>query len=224
MGRLSYLPFRCSGCLTARLQRHLTAWQLLLWKFIWVPALTRRHRFEKNKAYGFLISIRLNAVNYCLCWQNWIVWLSLNFNFLINQQTLFRTIICWSVYCVNFFWKKTSQNRHSFAPNRSFANCFINRPRLSESHIRDQEVCKPSRRHRKPDKFDTKTGRTNQGNWQTNREVDHICNEKWSHDPKSSKDPVGCHLDSHEDEKVANPSHIAPRHLICQSGSIFAKE
>ncbi len=70
----------------------------------------------------------------------------------------------------------------------------------------------------------SKTRRTDQCHRQANRKVYHIGNEKRPHDSESAKNSVGCHFDAHKDKEATKPSHIIPRHLISQGGSVFSKE
>ena len=37
--------------------------------------------------------------------------------------------------------------------------------------------------------------------------------------PRTTKDSIGCHFDSHKNEEITKPSHIIPGYTIGQSGS-----
>ena len=100
----------------------------------------------------------------------------------------------------------------------------IIRPRFSKRRIGNQEVCQPARRYGKPDKCNTEARCKNQSNRQTDRKVYHISYKKWTHDSKSTQNSIRCHLNAHENKEIANPSHVIPGYLICESSSVFSQK
>ena len=112
----------------------------------------------------------------------------------------------------------------SIHPNLSGWLHVLSRPGFSQCRIGHQKVGKPSCRHGKPNKINAKTWCTDQCHGQADRKVYHVGNEEWLHDSESAKDSIGRHFNSHKDKEVTKPSHIIPRHLISQGGSVFSKE